>query len=55
MSTLVRARVIASGTTANRPASAPVGFQYLDLTLGYPVTVKTNSPMVWVNASGYPV
>lgn len=42
-----------SGTTANRPTSNLwVGRPYFDTTLGYPVWVKTVSPVVWVNGAG---
>lgn len=42
-----------SGTTAMRPISQLyVGQQYFDTTLGYPVFLKTVSPIVWVNGAG---
>lgn len=42
-----------SGTTANRPTSNLwIGRPYFDTTLGYPIWVKTVSPVVWVNGAG---
>ena len=42
-----------SGTTAQRPTSnLYIGRQYFDSTLGYPVWIKTVSPVVWVNGAG---
>ncbi|MBT2180490.1 hypothetical protein KKP06_21990 [Ralstonia pickettii] len=60
MSQLVRARVVTSGTNANRPASAPVGFQYLvkdgaSQLDGQTITVYQSAPMVWKNSGGYTV
>lgn len=42
-----------SGTTANRPTTGLfVGRRYFDTTLGYPIWLKTVSPVVWVDATG---
>lgn len=47
-----------SGTTAQRPADGTmlwVGFEYFDLTLGYPIWVSAVTPAVtWVDATGAP-
>jgi hypothetical protein len=46
-----------SGTTANRPKASSrhplyVGQGYFDVTLGFPVYVKSLNPTVWVDGSG---
>jgi len=43
--------VLASGTTANRPTSVPVGTPYFDMTLGKPIWLKT-APSTWADATG---
>lgn len=41
------------GTTANRPTkNLFIGRPYFDQTLGFPVYVKTVTPVVWVDGSG---
>ena len=40
-----------SGTTAARPTTATVGFNYYDTTLNKPVWLKT-APSTWVDATG---
>lgn len=42
-------RVTGSGTTAQRPTTVTIGFQYFDTTLGIPVFWRGAA---WVNASG---
>ena len=48
---------VQSGTTANRPnINTPIlwiGMQYFDTTLGYPIYLKSVTPVfVWVNGAG---
>lgn len=42
-------RVVGNGTTAQRPTTVVIGFNYLDSTLGIPVFWRGDA---WVNASG---
>lgn len=41
-----------AGTTTNRPANAPTGYMYYDLTLNKPVFKSTSSANTWVDATG---
>ncbi len=40
------------GATAQRPTDVWIGRRYFDTTLGYPIYVKTVTPLVWVNGAG---
>ena len=41
-----------SGTTAQRPVPYFVGQEYLDLTLGFPITALQIAPAIWINSAG---
>lgn len=42
-----------SGTTAQRPTKGlSPGDRYMDLTLGYPIFVRSVNPIVWVDGGG---
>ena len=45
-----------SGTTAHRPTVGLwVGRVYFDVTLGYPIWLRSIRPTVWVSSAGVPV
>ena len=44
---------LGGGPTANRPANPPLYGYYFDVSLGFPIFVKSLGPVVWVNSAGY--